>query len=104
MKGKWMEDHSTDHWSDGLAPVIFSINTRTTCTTKKTPYQLVFGQDIRADRHHWNSIHESAKRNNIVINDLLIDKFGEAYHEKSNQDMQTFTISESISEDLGQLK
>ncbi|CAF0929793.1 unnamed protein product [Adineta ricciae] len=100
MKGKWMEDHSTDHWSDGLPPVIFSINTRTTCTTKKTPYQLVFGQDIRAGRHHWNSIHESAKRNNIVINDLLIDKFGEGYDENSNEDMQTFTISESISEDL----
>ena len=103
MKGKWMEDHSTDHWSDGLLPVIFSINMRTTCTTKKTPYQLVFGQDLRAGQHHWNSIHESAKRNNIIINDLFIDKLGETYQEDSDQDiqLQTFSVSESISDDLG---
>ena len=101
MKGKWMEDHSTDHWADGLAPVIFSINTRTTSTTKKTPYQLVFGQDIRADRHYWNSIYESAKINNILINDLLIDKIGDVYNEISNEELQTFTISEPINIDSG---
>jgi hypothetical protein len=34
FKGKWMEDHSTNHWADGLSSVIFSINTRITHTTK----------------------------------------------------------------------
>jgi hypothetical protein len=59
FSGKWMDNHETTHWSEGLAPIIFAINTRTTATTKKMPYQLVFGQDPRADYHYWaNSIGE----------------------------------------------
>ena len=47
--GKWMDDHSSNHWSLGLLSVNFHINTRTTHTTKKTPYQLVFGQHPRTN-------------------------------------------------------
>jgi hypothetical protein len=74
FEGKWMEDQSTNHWTEGLASVIFSINTRTTFSTKKTPYQLVFGQDTRANKHYWESIYEAALDDPIILNDLIIDK------------------------------
>lgn len=40
-----MDDHGSSRWSEGISPVIFAINTRSTCTTKKSPYEMVFGQD-----------------------------------------------------------
>ena len=41
--------------------------------------------------------------NSNIINDLFIDKLGETYQEDSDQDiqLQTFSVSESISDDLG---
>ncbi|CAF3853491.1 unnamed protein product [Rotaria magnacalcarata] len=47
--GKLMEDNSSNHWSLGLPCVIFRINIRSTHTTRKTPYQLVFGQNPRTN-------------------------------------------------------
>lgn len=69
-----MEDHSSNHWSLGLATVIYAINTRTTHTTKKTPYQLVFGQNPRTNIHYWKSLHDAAMNEDIEMNDLVIDK------------------------------
>lgn len=69
-----MEDHSTNHWAEGLASVIFSINTRTAFSTKKTPYELVFGQDIRTNNHYWESIYDSALTDSVTIDDMIIDK------------------------------
>jgi hypothetical protein len=74
FQGKWMDDHSTHHWSEGLAPVIHAINTRTTHTTKKSPYQLVFGQQPRTNIHYWKSLHDAALTNDIQMDDLIIDK------------------------------
>lgn len=73
FEGKWMDDHQTTHWSEGLGPTIFSINTRTTCTTKSTPYQLVFGQNLRSDLHYWRSVHDASMACNVEIDDLQID-------------------------------
>ena len=73
--GKWMDDHATTHWSEGLQPVIFSINTRTTYITKKTPYELVFGQDPRADSHHWRAVHQASLSGPVEIDDLQIESF-----------------------------
>ena len=47
--GKWMDDHSSKHWSLDLASIIFHINTRTTRITKKTPYRSVFGLHPRTN-------------------------------------------------------
>lgn len=73
FQGKWMDDHQTNHWSEGLGPTIFSINTRTTYTTTKTPYQLVFGQDPRSDSHHWRAVHDASVNGDVEIDDLQID-------------------------------
>jgi hypothetical protein len=44
-----MDDRSTHHWFEGLSTVIYAINNRTTHITKKTPYQLVFGQEPKTN-------------------------------------------------------
>lgn len=69
-----MDDNSTNHWSEGLSTVIYQINTRTTHTTKKTPYELVFGQKPKSNFHYWKSLHDSALHDAVVYDDLLIDK------------------------------
>lgn len=69
-----MEDHESTHWSLGLPSVIFRINTRTTHTTRKTPYQLVFGQNPRTNTHYWECLYDEAKDKDIQLNDLIIDK------------------------------
>lgn len=76
-----MDDHSTNHWSEGLSSVIFAINTRMSHITKKTPYQLVFGQEPRANIHHWKSLHDTAVINDVEMDDLLIDKIGTVNNE-----------------------
>ena len=68
-----MDNHKTTHWSQGLSPVIFAINTRTTATTKKTPYQLVFGQDPRADYHYWREVHNASLTGSVEIENLQIE-------------------------------
>ena len=42
-----MEENG-DSWSEGLKHVIFSMNTSTSATTTKTPYEVVFGQPPRS--------------------------------------------------------
>ncbi|CAF1251292.1 unnamed protein product [Didymodactylos carnosus] len=37
--GKWMSDENSSHWSEGLLPVVYGINTRMSSTTKCTPYE-----------------------------------------------------------------
>ncbi|CAF4939301.1 unnamed protein product [Rotaria sp. Silwood1] len=86
--GKWMDNHATTHWSEGLQPVIFSINTRTTYVTKKTPYQLVFGQDSRSDCHHWQAVHQASLSGPVEIDDLQIESFTtetNLYNQKPSQ-------------------
>ena len=76
-QGKWMDDKSTNHWSEGLSTVIYQINTRTTHTTKKTPYELAFGQKPKSNFHYWKSLHDSALHDAVLYDDLLIDKISD---------------------------
>lgn len=69
-----MDDHSTHHWSQGLPSVIYAINNRTTHTTKKTPYQLVFGQEPKTDMVYWKGLYDAAVKNDVSMDDLIIDK------------------------------
>ncbi|CAF1383338.1 unnamed protein product [Adineta ricciae] len=43
-------------WLKGLGPVTHGINTSTTHTTKKTPYEVVFGQLPRSDFEMWKKL------------------------------------------------
>lgn len=69
-----MDDNSTEHWSQGLLTVIYAINTRTTHTTKKSPYELVFGQTPRSNLHYWKDLHDLASQDLVEYGDLIIDK------------------------------
>jgi len=68
--GKWMQSNNRKDWSKGkqinrliiiserllnlgLAQVVYSINTSSAQTTKKSPYELVFGQKARPDTQMW---------------------------------------------------
>ncbi|CAF1605009.1 unnamed protein product [Didymodactylos carnosus] len=54
--GKWLSFTGSLHWSEGLMPVVYDINTRVTGGTKCTPYDVMFGQKPRSDCVFWDSI------------------------------------------------
>ncbi|CAF1363369.1 unnamed protein product [Adineta steineri] len=57
--GKWMSVHNSTHWSDGLLPTTYGINTRFSVVTKLTPYQVMFGQEPRCDSIFWKLVKEN---------------------------------------------
>ncbi|CAF1552184.1 unnamed protein product, partial [Adineta ricciae] len=61
--GKWMAVNNSSHWSDGLLPVAYGINTRLSIVTKTTPYQFMFGQEPRSHSEYWKIVHESGISN-----------------------------------------
>ncbi|CAF1430049.1 unnamed protein product, partial [Didymodactylos carnosus] len=56
--GKWMQSNNTTEWAKGLKPVIYSINTKCAQTTKKSPYEVVFGQKPRSDFEMWKMLSD----------------------------------------------
>ncbi|CAF4638969.1 unnamed protein product, partial [Rotaria sp. Silwood2] len=57
--GKWMTTNNSSHWSNGLLPVVYGINTRLSDVTKTTPYQVMFGQAPRSDSNFWKLTEET---------------------------------------------
>ncbi|CAF1494586.1 unnamed protein product [Didymodactylos carnosus] len=57
--GKWMLENDSSHWSDGLLPVVYGINTRVSSTTKSTPYEVMFGQSPRSDSEFWKLVSQN---------------------------------------------
>ncbi|CAF3972471.1 unnamed protein product [Didymodactylos carnosus] len=75
--GKWMRQNNTKAWSKGelrgvewnfclseliclgLSPVIYALNTSYAESTKKTPYEVVFGQQPRCDLEMWKILADS---------------------------------------------
>ena len=47
--GKWIDSTKSSHWSEGLLPMVYGINTRLSSVTKTTPYHVMFEQPPRAD-------------------------------------------------------
>ena len=99
-----MEDHSSDHWSLGLPSVIYQINTRTTHITRKTPYQLVFGQNPRSNVYYWRSLHDAAMGSDIEMNDLIIDKIHIMNSNIADQRSQTISSTNNTSKIIHILK
>ncbi|CAF1179565.1 unnamed protein product [Adineta ricciae] len=56
---KWLQCNQSTEWSKGLGPVTHAINTSTNHTTKKTPYEVVFGQLLRSDFEMWKKLCEA---------------------------------------------
>ncbi|CAF0983467.1 unnamed protein product [Didymodactylos carnosus] len=56
--GKWLQTNNTTHWPEGLSPVVYGINTRTSDTTRATPYEIMFGQHSRGDSEFWKIVKD----------------------------------------------
>ncbi|CAF1036755.1 unnamed protein product [Didymodactylos carnosus] len=65
--GKWLTTTKSLNWSEGLAPVVYGINTRVASATKCTPHEVMFGQKPRCDQEFWKIVQES----NIVDEEQL---------------------------------
>ncbi|CAF1594522.1 unnamed protein product, partial [Didymodactylos carnosus] len=55
---KWLQTNDTIHWSEGLLPVVYDINTRTSDTTKAIPYEIMFDQHPRSDSEFWKIVKD----------------------------------------------
>ncbi|CAF1157431.1 unnamed protein product [Didymodactylos carnosus] len=73
LLGKFLDSNQTADWPDGLDPVMLAINTSIAKTTKKTPFEMVFGQQPRSDEDFWKRIQQKMKKNddnNSAISDI----------------------------------
>ncbi|CAF4327003.1 unnamed protein product, partial [Didymodactylos carnosus] len=90
--GKWMFSNQTDHWSEGLMPVVYGINTRVSQTTKVTADEVVFGQKARCDSDYWCVVNEL---NCVEEDDLPTPvEVGDDY--KDNMDKDVNNVIESL--------
>ncbi|CAF1358366.1 unnamed protein product [Didymodactylos carnosus] len=90
--GKWMFSNQTDHWSEGLMPVVYGINTRVSQPTKVTAYEVVFGQKARCDSDYWRVVNEL----NCVDEDDLPTPVGVGDGYKDNIDKDVNNVIESL--------
>ncbi|CAF1433673.1 unnamed protein product [Didymodactylos carnosus] len=82
---KWMADEDSVHWTEGLLPVVYGINTRVSSVTESTPYEVLFGQKPRSDVEFWRVV----KENNILDEDDLpgnVEEIDETPAEKVTSD------------------
>ncbi|CAF0825938.1 unnamed protein product, partial [Didymodactylos carnosus] len=86
---KWIADEDSVHWSEGLLPVAYGINTRVSSVTKSTPYEILFGQKPRSDVEFLRVV----KENNILDEDDLpgnVEEIDETPAEKATSDFLDF--------------
>jgi hypothetical protein len=75
----WMMDHQSTKWTTGLVSTIISLNTHTSETTRKSPYQIVFKQLMREPKwllpneRHSTSIPETDDSDDEPELDVPID-------------------------------
>lgn len=82
--GKWMSIHNSSHWSDGLLPVVYGINTRLSTVTKTTPYQVMFGQEPRSDSDFWKLVKENGILDEENLPTPVADSNDDIMYDKKN--------------------
>ncbi|CAF1479621.1 unnamed protein product, partial [Didymodactylos carnosus] len=93
--GKWLDTNNSIHWSDGLLPVVYGINTRASSTTKTTPYVIMFGQRPRSDSDFWKIVKECDIMDEeqlptpIELADVVVDEI-----------VEKPTINETVTDDF----
>ncbi|XP_046581445.1 KRAB-A domain-containing protein 2-like [Haliotis rubra] len=70
--GKWMEENPDRGWVQGLLRVTYAINTSTSSTTRKSPYEVVFGQPPRTDCAVLEILDEQGIQDEDDLTDLFI--------------------------------
>ncbi|CAF1176410.1 unnamed protein product [Rotaria sordida] len=71
MLGKWLETNESRDWPSGLGPVMLAISSCRSQSTKKTPYEMVFGQRVRSDHDFWLQIHQQMNNKSIINEEEL---------------------------------
>ena len=57
--GKWMDSNKSTHWSEGLLPLAYGINTRVSSVINTTPYRVMLGQACRSDSDFWTLVENT---------------------------------------------
>ncbi|CAF1354989.1 unnamed protein product [Didymodactylos carnosus] len=97
--GKRLDTNNSVHWSDGLLPVVYGINTRVSSTTKTTLYEIMFGQRPRSDFDFWKIVKECDIMDEeqlptpIERADVFVDEI-----------VEQFTINETVINDFDKQK
>ncbi|CAF4627543.1 unnamed protein product, partial [Didymodactylos carnosus] len=65
--GKWLVDNNSSHWSEGLLPVVYGINTRVAAATKRTPYEVMFGQRPRSNSDFWKIVQDQDIQDEVQL-------------------------------------
>ncbi|CAF4463262.1 unnamed protein product [Rotaria sp. Silwood2] len=80
--GKWMATNNSSHWSEGLLPVVYGINTRVSSITKTAPYQVMFGQPPRSDSEFWKLVEQNGIADEEDLPTLVAESDGETMYNK----------------------
>ncbi|CAF0765604.1 unnamed protein product [Didymodactylos carnosus] len=103
--GKWLVDNNSSHWSEGLLPAVYGINTRVAAATKCTLYEIVQDQDIQDEVQLPTPVEDnedlqdevdvtnqlnSVTSKNIVVVDPLFDNPENSTISKSLIDLSLF--------------
>ncbi|CAF0953530.1 unnamed protein product [Rotaria sordida] len=99
--GKWMSINTSSHWSNGLLPVVYGINTRLSVVTKTTPYQVMFGQAPRSDSDFWTLVKENKVIDEEDLPTPIADLNDDNMMNNKNDDFNVG--AENIDEDIIQL-
>ncbi|CAF1687327.1 unnamed protein product, partial [Adineta ricciae] len=91
MLGKWLDINETSDWSSGLGPVMLAINNCISQSTKKTPYEMVFGQPLKIDHEFWLELHRTSTTDESVINE---EDLSDSFLENRNAPIHSTNMSD----------
>ncbi|CAF4573796.1 unnamed protein product, partial [Rotaria sp. Silwood2] len=78
MIGKWLETNKCNDWPNALGPVMLAINNCISQATKKTAYEMVFGQPVRNHHDFWEQLKQQAKNKEVLneedLPESIVDK------------------------------
>ncbi|CAF1472679.1 unnamed protein product, partial [Rotaria sordida] len=94
LLGKWLSTNNTLDWPSGLGPVMLAINSSVAKSTRKTPFEVVFGQHPRSEDDIWKNIFDHQRQddnNKIILEEDLPDDIAnilqEVHHVESQSDL-----------------
>jgi transposase InsO family protein len=109
--GKWMSSNNSSSWSSALLPVVYGINTRISTVTKKTPYEVMFGQAPRSDSDFWKIVRENGIEDEEHLptqvddleDDLINNQIVDPINFDNGIDNDVITLLNQLSDDAASL-
>ncbi|CAF2086643.1 unnamed protein product [Rotaria magnacalcarata] len=80
MLGKWLETNKSLDWPQGLGSVMLAMNNCISQSTKKTPYEMVFGQSVRNDHDFWLQLHQQSINKTIIDEEELPESLADNFN------------------------